>query len=103
MKHEAGQETRAKAGSQLGGIAGWIVDRVRGERRTRPRLALVERINLAPRQFLALVEAEGRRLLVATSGDGAPAFYALDDVKGGAAKARVSRRHTARTDAGGEL
>lgn len=43
-----------------------------------PRLALLERITLAPRQTLALVEAEGRRLLVATSPDGAPTFYALD-------------------------
>jgi len=44
----------------------------------RPRLTLVERINLAPRQTLALVEAEGRRLLVASSQDGAPSFYSLD-------------------------
>jgi hypothetical protein len=43
-----------------------------------PRLALVERITLAPRQSLALVEAEGRRILVATSADGASAFYPLD-------------------------
>jgi hypothetical protein len=34
---------------------------------------------LAPRQSLALVEAEGRRLLVATSPEGAPTFYALDE------------------------
>jgi hypothetical protein len=40
---------------------------------------LVERIALAPRQSLALVEAEGRRFLVATSPEGAPAFYALDE------------------------
>jgi len=29
---------------------------------------------------LALIEAEGRKLLVATSQDGAPAFYALDTI-----------------------
>jgi hypothetical protein len=40
----------------------------------RPRLELLERIALAPRQSLALVEAEGRRFLVATSPEGAPAF-----------------------------
>ena len=39
----------------------------------------MERIALAPRQSLALVEAEGRRFLVATSPEGAPAFYALDE------------------------
>jgi hypothetical protein len=46
--------------------------------RSRPRLALVERIALAPRQSLALVEAEGRLLLVATSAEGGPAFYPLE-------------------------
>ena len=46
-----------------------------------PRLALVERIALAPRQSLALVEAEGRKILVATSAEGGPAFYALGDSK----------------------
>jgi hypothetical protein len=39
---------------------------------------LLERISLAPRQSLALIEAEGRRILVATSAEGGPAFYALD-------------------------
>jgi len=29
---------------------------------------------------LALIEAEGRKLLVATSQDSAPAFYALDAI-----------------------
>jgi hypothetical protein len=43
-----------------------------------PRLELVERIALAPRQSLSLVEADGRLLLVATSAEGGPAFYPLD-------------------------
>ena len=47
--------------------------------RAEPRLALVERITLAPRQSLALIEAEGRRILVATSAEGGPAFYPLDE------------------------
>jgi len=75
------------AASGPGGLTGWLVNRflgrvagrLRGARRDRPRLALLERIALAPRQTLALVEAEGRRFLVATSADGAPAFYALDE------------------------
>jgi hypothetical protein len=60
------------------GLAGWLLAKLRGERRLRPRLELLERIALAPRQSLALVEAEGRRFLVATSPEGAPAFYPLD-------------------------
>jgi hypothetical protein len=46
--------------------------------RPQPRLALLERVALAPRHSLALVQAEGRRFLVATSTEGGPAFYALD-------------------------
>lgn len=63
----------------VGGIAGWLLGRLRSGGRARRRLELVERIALAPRQSLALVEAEGRRFLVATSPEGAPAFYALDE------------------------
>jgi hypothetical protein len=38
---------------------------------------VVERITLAPRQSLALIEASGQRLLIATSADGTPAFYPI--------------------------
>jgi hypothetical protein len=38
---------------------------------------VIERVALGPRQSLMLVEAEGVHLLVATSPDGAPAFYPL--------------------------
>lgn len=61
-----------------GGWTAWLLERLRSRQRPPSRLALLERITLAPRQSLALIEAEGRRLLVATSPDGAPAFYALD-------------------------
>jgi len=64
---------------QVGGWAGWVLQRLRKRRIAPPRLALVERIALAPRQSLALVEAEGRRILVATSAEGGPTFYALDE------------------------
>jgi len=60
-------------------VLDWLRERLRRPRRTAPRLALLERITLAPRQSLAMVEAEGRRFLVATSSEGAPAFYALDE------------------------
>jgi flagellar biogenesis protein FliO len=63
----------------LGGLAGWLLGRLRAGGRRPPRLEVLERIALAPRQSLALIEAEGRRFLVATSPEGTPAFYALDE------------------------
>ncbi|MGA3009712.1 MAG: flagellar biosynthetic protein FliO [Terracidiphilus sp.] len=74
MKLDENTKTR-----QIGGLAGWLLGRLKAGGRTRSRLELVERIALAPRQSLALVEAEGRRFLVATSPEGAPSFYALDE------------------------
>ncbi len=60
------------------GLAGWLLARLRKSgKRAKPRLELLERIPLGPRQSLALVEAEGTRLLVATSPEGSPAFYRL--------------------------
>ena len=61
------------------GLVRWLLDRMHRVRRSEPRLAVLERIALAPRQSLALIQAEGRRFLVATSPEGTPAFYALDD------------------------
>jgi len=88
MKAES-REKAAAANSGPGGLTGWLLGRVagrlRGHGRQQPRLALLERIPLAPHQSLALVEAEGRRFLVATSADGAPAFYPLDQSTGHAA------------------
>ena len=72
----------------VGGLAGWLLGRLRRGVRIAPRLALMERITLGPRQSLALVEAEGRRFLVATSPEGAPAFFALDERARAAGKAR---------------
>jgi len=62
-----------------GGLTGWLLGKLQGQGRRQPKLALLERISLAPKQSLALVEAEGRRFLVATSPEGSPAFYALDE------------------------
>lgn len=72
------------------GLLGWLRRKLQGARRAPARLALLERIPLAPRQSLALVEAEGRRFLVATSPEGGPAFYALDQ------QARPTARPNAR-------
>ena len=68
---EAGQKRVA----QLGGFTGWLLAKLNGKSRSLPQLAILERISLAPRQSLTLIEASGQRLLVATSADGTPAFY----------------------------
>jgi hypothetical protein len=62
-----------------GGLAGWLMGKLQVSSRRQPRLALLERIALAPKQSLSLIEAEGRRFLVATSADGSPCFYPLDE------------------------
>jgi hypothetical protein len=73
-----------------GGLAGWLLARWRNRTRTQPRLSLVERITLAPRQTLCLVEAEGRRFLIANSPEGGPAFYPLDRSMPSQPRGRVS-------------
>jgi hypothetical protein len=90
-----------------GGLAGWLWNQlcgiVGGFSRPAPKLELVERIALGSRHTLALVEAEGRRFLVASSSEGAPAFLALNSrrsgsegfsrvrvAKAGVSKARIS-------------
>jgi flagellar biogenesis protein FliO len=82
--------------AKVSGLAGWLLVRLRRGPRSQPSLALLERISLAPRQSLALVEAEGRRFLVATSADGAPAFYALDERAQTTARERILPRSMAR-------
>jgi len=83
---------------RTGSLAGWVLSRIgarlRGSRQSKARLKLVERIALAPRQTLALVEAEGRRFLVAASADGSPSFYPLDEraANPGSAAARTVRQ-----------
>jgi hypothetical protein len=37
-------------GSLAGGFVGWLLNRLRGVRRAPPRIAVLERIALAPRQ-----------------------------------------------------
>ncbi len=96
MKDEREGKTVEAIGA-LGSLAGALLKpllrRLPGRAiRPRPRLELLERIALAPRQSLSLVEAEGRRFLVATSLDGGPVFYPLDrDIAGTARRpVRVS-------------
>ena len=75
-QRETGKRSEA---AMPGGLAGWLLGKLQGQGRRPPQLTLLERINIAPKQSLALVEAGGRRFLVATSPEGSPAFYALDD------------------------
>jgi flagellar biogenesis protein FliO len=65
------------ASSKSRGVVGWLLDRLQRSAIQKPRLTLVDRINLAPRQTVALIEADGERLLVASSPEGAPAFHQL--------------------------
>jgi hypothetical protein len=90
----SGAPTGQARGPKIGGLAGWLMARLRFRPRPQPSLALLERITLAPKQSLALVEAEGRKFLIATSAEGAPAFYALNEriarTERNSARARVS-------------
>lgn len=76
----------------VGGLAGWFLRKLTSRGVSRPRMAVLERIALAPRQSLALIEVEGRRFLIATSPDGPPVFQSLD----GTARARRNYRGTRR-------
>lgn len=91
----AGNEAESATG-RAAGWAGWLLARWHGRRRAEPRLALLERITLAPRHSLALVEAEGRRILVATSAEGGPAFYPLDENANSRARTSDARHSRSR-------
>jgi flagellar biogenesis protein FliO len=89
-------EVKNIAKTPVAGLAGWLLSRLRRSTQPKPRLALLERITLAPKQSLALVEADGRRFLVATSAEGAAAFYVLEErvhagQRGGSGRGRVAR------------
>jgi hypothetical protein len=56
------------------GLAKWIFGLLHRAPLQQPRLVVLERIILAPKQTLALVQVDGSQVLVATSLDGTPAF-----------------------------
>ncbi|WP_420239908.1 flagellar biosynthetic protein FliO [Telmatobacter bradus] len=63
---------------KTGGLAGWLLEKLNRTPQSRSRLEMIDRITLAPRQTLSLIEVEGRRFLVASAADGSPSFYPLD-------------------------
>lgn len=67
---------------QRPGLAAWLLNRFQRRAFQQPRLALVERITLAPRQTVSLIEADGQRVLVATSAEGATTFFPLQTKPG---------------------
>ena len=73
------------------GWAGWLMKRLRGQKGVRPRLELLERITIGPRQTAALIEAEGRRALVVCSAEGSPAIYPLASRAESGAREQASR------------
>jgi hypothetical protein len=81
----------------LSGVAGWLIGKWRGRKQVEPRLVLVERIALGPRQWLALVEAEGRRILVTSSAEGGSALYPLDGEGRGGGRERADAQRTRKT------
>jgi flagellar biogenesis protein FliO len=97
---------REKIGRTLqerGGLAAWLISRLRSgaqaRKKRKSRLALLDRISLAPRQSLALVEADGKRFLVGTSPDSGPVFYPLDGAPASMARPAQPRANRGRVGA----
>jgi len=59
------------------GLAGWLLRWWRNRAAPASRLMLLDRIAIGPRQALVLVEADGVRVLIATSPEGASTFLPL--------------------------
>ena len=69
---------RHQLAKRLGsGLAAWLLNNWQPSLARPVRLALIARVPLGPRQSVALIEAEGMHLLVATSADGAASFFPL--------------------------
>ena len=56
----------------------WLAERLRSRSEHGSRLRVLERITVTPRQLLLLIEAEGERLVVATSDGSSSTIYPLD-------------------------
>lgn len=62
-----------------GGLMGWLSKQWHAVAAPKSSLAVLAKIQLGPRHNIALLEAEGTRLLIATSSEGAAAFYPLSE------------------------
>jgi len=57
------------------GLAVWLIGKLRPQVDSMPRVRILERIRVTPRQVLILVEVEGERLLMGASDGSTPAFH----------------------------
>jgi len=91
-----------RLGNRFGsGLTEWLLRRLHSSTAPAPQLSILARIALGPRQTLALVEAEGVHLLVGTSAEGPPSFFALQQGCGTEADrgtSRTSERDSSRSD-----
>ncbi len=71
------RDTEAAVRGSAGRLAGRIFELFR-RKPAASRLALLERMGIAPRQSLVLVEADGHKLLIGLSAEAAPTFFSLD-------------------------
>ena len=71
-------QEKKSSGARQWSLAAWLLERFRPQARRTSHLRLLERLSLAPRQSVALIEADGRRFLVASGPEGSPALYPLD-------------------------
>lgn len=58
-----------------------MADRILGcvrQARAPRRLLVLEKVSLAPRQTIALIEVDGQKLLVASTQEGSPSFCLLN-------------------------
>ena len=91
MTYAPGFDLNTLNGLPKSGIVGWLLGRFHGAERPRPVLTVLERVTLAPRQSLTLIEAEGRKILVATSPECAPTFFPLERTAGNESHSRRFR------------
>ena len=75
-----GCRSAGRAGAQGEGLLPWLLKKIRRMKTNPSRMAVLERMSLAPRHSLTLVEVERRRFLIATSADGALAMEPLPAV-----------------------
>ena len=74
----AAKPSGARNRCERAGLGAWILQHLRRQSMSETRLVLLERVTIAPRQTVALIEADGRRVLVAASPECTPTFFPLD-------------------------